>query len=98
MQLSFAGNRDFEAGDIAPEISLWPEFVSEETGARMAAPAYSGTFSGFQKPHVFAEVRGGAGRTRTSNHPIMERAARTNEVSKGDFRLDFLGRKSVHAV
>ena len=63
MQPSFAGNRDFEAGDIAPEISLWPECVSEETGARMAAPAYSGTFSGFQEPHVFAEVRGG-GRSR----------------------------------
>ena len=41
---SVAGNQDFEARDTAPEFSLRPEFVSQETQIQRKEPADSGKY------------------------------------------------------
>src|SRR4249919_2928358 len=67
----FPGNRIQRPRDRATKIARRPTAVSTVTRTRIVIPPIGRIFGGHQEISAHAGLRGGPGRTRTSNQTVM---------------------------
>src|SRR5215813_13123447 len=67
------GQPDFKGRDKSAEIPSKPKLVSVETTAPTAEPTNSRPFDRPREISATVRLRGGPGRTRTSNQAVMSR-------------------------
>jgi hypothetical protein len=73
-RVSVAGKRNSEPRDNSAENACSVSLVSAETRTRAAESANSGPFGSSQEISPNVGLRGGLGRTRTSNQTVMGEA------------------------
>ena len=70
-KVSVAGKRNFHGGDKEAETALEIQGCRRRDKISLGNPADSGLIAGFGEISVRARMRGGPGRTRTSNQAVM---------------------------
>ena len=71
--VSVSGKRNFTARDKGAEIARWIRLAVRRDQAPARKPADSGLFAKSREISVRLGLRGGPGRTRTSNQAVMSR-------------------------
>ena len=74
-EVSVAGKRNFQRGDKEAETTLEIQGRRCRDKITLGNSANSGLIAGFREISVRTRVRGGAGRTRTSNQAVMKQVA-----------------------
>jgi hypothetical protein len=77
--VSVAGKRDFQGGEKKPIRRPNHRSAVSETKRLFKSPADSGPFARLQEISANVGLRGGAGRTRTSNQIVMSKPRRQRE-------------------